>query len=240
MAKKLGKNITRVLGGDDLERVYLYNLKMSEGRKKVIIKKSNFSAAKDMGDVIMRHIGRYGLVLPYIRPGYRILDFPCGSGLFLEILNVFGRFGKLIYEGRDIDRETITYCKKVYGPKNPWASFKMGDLTNFKLRPKSYETISCIEGIEHINKDAQIKACQEFFKGLKKGGTFILSSPEPENKISGPNPKNSFHLWEMNKNDLYGLLKKTFKSKNIEIISQTNKMSTGQSAVCYYAICHKD
>lgn len=226
-------------GGQDLERVYLYNLRIADKDRKLLFSRSRFAAAENMGDVFMRHIGRYGFVLPFIRPDYRILDFPCGSGLFCELLSVLIKFGKLRYEGWDLDPATVTYAKKIYQSNKKKINFRIGDLTNFKLKKDYYNTICCIEGIEHISKKDQAKACRQFYLGLKIGGTLIMSSPEPESGCSGLNPKNKYHFHEMTKKDFFKLLATCFGNRQVEISSQTNLMTTGQRLLTYYAVCHK-
>jgi 2-polyprenyl-3-methyl-5-hydroxy-6-metoxy-1,4-benzoquinol methylase len=229
-----------IRGGPDLERVYLYDLDITaDGRRRIVVKKSNFSAIKNMGDVNMRHAGRYGLALPYIRPGSRILDFPCGSGLALEVFSDLARFGSFFYEGWDSDEPTIIYAREIYGKGRPWVRFDVRDLANFELNPGTFDTICCIEGIEHIDPNSQVKACAQFARGLASRGTLIVSSPSPETESSNPNPQNPFHVWELTKSDLLELLGRNFGPENVELISQKNVLSTGQLLTTFYVICHK-
>lgn len=226
-------------GGADLERLYLYDAEIKDDAGIIEVKKSRFPAVKDRGDVILRHIGRYGLALPFIRPGYRVLDFPCGSGLALEVFGPLQQFGRFSYEGRELDAPTVLYCRSVYGARYPFASFSLGDLTQFELKNETYDTLCCIEGIEHIDRNAQEMAVAQFARGLKHGGILVLSSPAPQSGLSGPNPKNPYHLFERNRTDLVMLLARSFEREHIEIISQENLLSTGEKTIVYYAFCHK-
>lgn len=224
-------------GGTDLERVYLYDCSIDAPQGKMEVKKSDY-AGVDMEDVIARHLGRYGLVIPYLKPGFKILDFPCGSGLALEIFGELARFFKFSYEGWEFDEPTLLYARQIYS-RWPWASFRLGDLTNFTLEPETYDTICCIEGIEHITAPAQEKACAEFVKGLKPGGALIISSPSPASGVSGPNRQNPYHLWELNREDFLKLLQKNFGQDNVEILSQINTLSTGERLPIFFAVCRK-
>jgi hypothetical protein len=80
--------------------VYLYDARVTAPDGTVVeVRKTNVPAGKDPADVNMRHIGRYGLALTFIRPGFKVLDFPCGSGLALEIVSGMARFGEISYQG---------------------------------------------------------------------------------------------------------------------------------------------
>ncbi len=224
-------------GGADLERVYLYDCSIDAPQGKIEVKKSDY-AGVNMEDVIARHLGRYGLVIPYLKPGFKILDFPCGSGLALEIFGELARFFKFSYEGWEFDEPTLLYARQIYS-RFPWAGFRLGDLTSFILEPETYDTICCIEGIEHITALAQEKACAELVKGLKPGGALIISSPSPASGVSGPNRKNPYHLWELSREDFLKLLQKNFGQDNVEILSQINTLSTGERLPIFFAVCRK-
>lgn len=226
-------------GGADLERVFLHDVTVSLPSGAAKVAKSYFPKAASMSDVFMRHVGRYGLILPFVRPGYRVLDFPCGSGLGLEIMGELARFGQFFYDGRDADPVAVAYCQKVYGARWPWCSFQQDDLQSCSFAPASFDTICCIEGIEHIDHPFQIRIIAEFFRSLKPNGTLVLSCPLPVTGISGPNPKNPYHLWEMTLSDLKTLLTGIFGVERVECLTQMNTLSTGETSVMAYAVCHK-
>lgn len=223
-------------GGPDLERVFLRPLTFVVDGHEVVVERSAFPGASSMDDVFMRHIGRYGFALPYIRPGYRVLDLPCGSGLALEVLQVLTVFGKLTYYGLDIDPVAVRYATEVYRHL-PWARFDEGDLTKVALEPGTFDTILCIEGLEHIAATDQERLIPSLWRGLRSGGTLIVSSPAPVSGVSGPNPRNVYHLYERTLSDLRQLLRRSFSE--VEVVSQRNTMTTGEVATCYYAVCHK-
>ncbi len=222
-------------GGDDLERLYLHDCTVTTTEATISICKTTIPQAH-MGDVVLRHVGRYGLALPFIRPGYKVLDFPCGSGLALEVLGPLNRLGSFSYHGWEFDDPTVAYCKAVYA-EYPWAHFRQEDLTTFSFLRPTFDTICCIEGIEHIGPIAQKRAVREFHAGLVDGGTLIMSSPPPQSGVSGPNPRNPYHLWELTFDDFKALLNERFG--RVEIVSQENTLTTGEFLTCHYAVCKK-
>src|SRR3989344_1374957 len=107
--KKTNKII--YLGGEDGERLYLHDLKfkMPDGQEVKVEK--NRIPGMNMNDLVARHVGRYGPVTLFCRPGSMFLDFPCGSGYAADFLKEFG----IIYHGKDVDKLTVEYARGIYG-----------------------------------------------------------------------------------------------------------------------------
>jgi 2-polyprenyl-3-methyl-5-hydroxy-6-metoxy-1,4-benzoquinol methylase len=236
MSKKTGfKKPIIIRGGKDGERLYLKNIafKMSDGSK-VIVKKTNEPGA-NMTDSIARHKGRYGLLTLFSRPGFKLLDFPCGSGISTEVLRDYG----ITYYGYDIDAATIEYARRVY--RNKKTFFRVGDLCSPRLKKSFYDIIGCIEGLEHIEKNYQKPLIDVFYEALKPGGIFIVSSPENVSGVSGPSKINLYHKWELNKEDFLSLLNKKFGRKNVEILTYRAILTPGLiEMVCFFGICRKN
>lgn len=235
----MGTNASQIklLGGNDAERLYLEDLifKDSAGCK-VVVAKTNHPGV-DMEHHVVRHKGRYALPLLFAtsRPGLRVLDFPCGSGYGAEILKPAGAY----YTGIDQDTPTVEYADKVYGDK--MTRFKTGDLCKPKLPSRHFDLIGCIEGLEHIERKHQENLIPSLKLALKKGGTLIVSSPESNRGISGPNPNNPYHLWELTKDDFAGLLAKSFGSKNVELVTYKAIPSTSKEIITwFFGICHNN
>lgn len=223
-----------LMGGENGERLYLHNLKfkMPDGQKVRVLKTNE--PGIDMTDLIARHKSRYGLLMLYSRPGYHVLDFPCGSGYASGLLKDFG----VIYYGKDVDGATIEYARRIYKGKN--VSFEVGDLCFPNLGPERYDIIGCIEGLEHIEKRYQKSLMAALYHALKPGGALIISSPENEAGISGPSKLNPFHKWELNKNDFLALLYAHFDPKDVELITHEATLSPGLVRMaCLYGVCHK-
>ena len=212
------------LGGTDLERLFLED---SQWANKTDI------PGVDMADLIARHKGRYALCGLFLRPGFRFLDFPCGSGYASELLAPW----EPDYYGQDLDETSVIHAAQTYAK---FGVFNVGDLMQPDLPALFFNTIACIEGLEHIEQKYQAPLISAFWKALKPGGTLIVSSPEAE--VSGPNPDNPFHLWELSRADFAELLQDEFGDDldwEVEIISHTATLSTGKKQTCLYAVCHK-
>jgi len=233
VVKPKKKNKILYLGGKDVERLYLRNVrfKMADGRD-AFVTKTDIPGA-DMGDVIARHKGRYALLALFSRPGYNLLDFPCGSGYAADFLKEFG----VKYNGKEVNRATIEYANRIYGGKD--TLFDVGDLRSPKLGLNLYDVIGCIEGLEHIDKKYQSPLISSFYKALKPSGTLIVSTPETESGVSGRSVLSPYHKWELNKNDFLALLYKHFGSQNVELVTFRATMSTGILTTCFFGICHK-
>lgn len=212
----------RKLGGTDLERLFLENSSFAD--------KTDI-AGVDMADLIARHKGRYALCGLFLRPGFKFLDFPCGSGYASQLLQPFGAD----YLGLEHDHGTIQHACEIYG--GHLVQFGYGDLTAPDLTAEYFDTIGCIEGLEHVEGKFQLPLLLHLYRALKPGGTLIMSSPQAQ-ECSGPNPKNPYHFHELTKKDFIALLNEVgFAS--IEIVSHTARLSTGQLGTCLYGVCHK-
>ena len=237
--RKNGTKISKEIihrGGTNVgeEQLFLRDLEfdMPTGEHVVVKKKSRPDI--DIEDLIARHIGRYSLLGLFCRPGYRVLDFPCGSGYGADLLKAFG----IIYEGVDRDPVAIEYARHLYGSDK--ALFKIGDLTAPDLAHEQYDTISCLEGLEHIEQKYQSPLIAIFHKALKSGGTLVISSPENPTGKSGHSTHNKHHLWELNRADFLGLLHLHFHPEAVEIVTHKAVLSSGVATTCLYGICHKD
>lgn len=245
----------KIFNGNSGERIYLETAKFysSSQRDDVTVEKTDLP---DMPDLIARHKARYGLVALFCRPELKVLDFPCGSGYASRLLAEYG----VLYEGRDYDSVTIEYARQVYWPsflndnRNLNDIFRINDLRASDLDEGTYDIIACIEGIEHIEQKHQKIAIEAFYKALKPGGVLIMSSPESalvdfhldpidkiekEEHVSGPSQTNKYHKWELTSYDLNRLIRSEFNLFNIDVITQVNKLHTGETANCFHAVCRK-
>jgi 2-polyprenyl-3-methyl-5-hydroxy-6-metoxy-1,4-benzoquinol methylase len=209
-------------GGKIEERLYLHDLIFKHKMDDVRVRKTDMP---NMPELIKRHKARYMLPGFFCRQGMKVLDFPCGSGYGYEILG-----DGVIYEGRDIDPYTIMYARKIYN--NSEKVFLEDDLANPHLKPNEYDIIACIEGIEHIDKESQIKAIESFHKALKVGGKLILSTP-----IKKGETKNKYHKHELTENEFLDIIVKYFDDYEILEIEESNH--NGETQNFMYVICKR-
>ena len=227
------KNVIKLGGTVSCGRLYLGDLEfnMPDGTR-VEVQKTRKDDI-DMADLIARHKGRYSLVGLFCRPGYRVLDFPCGSGYAADLLKEFD----VIYEGRELDLPTVEYASRIYGRTT--VKFMCGDLCDPRLSKEKYDVIACIEGLEHIDKEYQNSLIGKLKEALKAGGTLIVSSPENPTGISGPSLKNKWHKWELTRADFLSLLHSHFNRQDVELVTHKATLHTGERTTCFYGICHK-
>ncbi|KKR71820.1 MAG: hypothetical protein A2606_03610 [Candidatus Yanofskybacteria bacterium RIFOXYD1_FULL_42_10] len=221
-------------GGGDTERLYLRNLTFTlKNGVRVVVKKSRIAtSALEMERVISRHHSRYNLVGVFCRPGIKVMDVPCGSGYASSFLRTFG----VTYLGVDIDQATIAYANKIYGDKK--TKFKFGDLTTPNFGSNQFDVISCIEGLEHIERKYQSPLIAAFKKALKPNGILVITSPENPSGKSGVSQHNPDHLWELTGTDFLKILKKHFGANRVECFTQDTSLTTGVTTINYFGICH--
>ena len=93
----------------------------------------------------------------------KLVDIPCGAGAFIARLQDSGYSDIL-----GIDIRNIIQI--------PHDGFKVGDMTQvLPLDDASVNAVICIDGIEHINRQADF--VREVCRVLAAGGEFIISTP---------------------------------------------------------------
>jgi SAM-dependent methyltransferase len=103
------------------------------------------------------------LVKPFI--GERILDAGAGDGALMNALHQRD-MGKSVW-GVDI------------APKRP--EILKNDLKFMSFKPNTFDTVFCVEVIEHLSESDSRKVIQEIGRVLKPKGTFIMTTPFAEN-----------------------------------------------------------
>ena len=95
-----------------------------------------------------------------------ILVVGCGSWQEMSIINDEAKA-----TGIDISKVAVEKVKKQF----PQFSLKVADATDLPFEDKEFDCVVCSEVIEHIeNRD---KAFSEINRVLKKGGTFVITTP---------------------------------------------------------------
>lgn len=115
--------------------------------------------------------------------GQRILDAGAGDGSMVRLLR--SRFPQATVQGIDL------------APKND--DVIAGDLTNMPFADGSYDTLFCMEVIEHVPSADITKILQEAFRVLAPGGSLILTTPYNEalekSHVECPNCQAVFHRY---------------------------------------------
>ena len=215
---------TRFLGGKDEERLFLYTAKFDCDDDIVVVQRTDMP---NIDHLIARHRGRYCIPAAFCRPGMRVLDFPCGSGYGMEMLNIT----RIYYEGMDIDKATVEYCNLIYGRYMRY--FKEGNLVDPHLEDRAYDLICCIDGLEHIEEKYQERLIGYFWSALKYGGLLVVTTPEKQGETVNP-----YHKHELTRLKFERLL--TPKFRDIQILEIKDEVHTGTKTNLLFGICRKE
>ena len=208
-------------GGKDEERLYLFDKTFDCGDEIVFVKRTDMP---NMDDLIARHYSRYFVPAIFVRPGDRVLDFPCGSGYGQRILTMCGAE----YEGRDVDEPTIEYCELTQ-----LGEFIQDDLKDPHLKDRGYNVIACIDGLEHIERRYQERLIGYFHKALKHGGTLVITTPEKTGETVNP-----YHKHELTRQEFIALLETWFI--DIQVLVKQDVLHNGQQTRLKFGICQKE
>ena len=118
--------------------------------------------------------------------GRRVLDVPCGTGIGLPYLR---RASSLI--AMDRDAEALEFAGTRY--RRTGAQLVCGDMTNLPLPDRSFDLITCMEGIEHLSRPDGIRFMSEAARVLDIGGRMLISCPI---SVDSRHSWNEYHLYE--------------------------------------------
>ena len=162
---------------------------------------------------VSKHLIRYNFANLFVKEGSEVLDAACGAGYGTNLLS---KKSKNII-GIDYSSTAIKFAKENY--KNKKISFFESNILNFNYK-KKFDAIISLETLEHVNKLDGIKWIKKCYSLLKKDGIFICSSPLLRIRNGKPFITNPHHLHEMRRSELEKLLRKTFKTTNINLFIQ--------------------
>ena len=108
------------------------------------------------------------------KPDEVVLDIGCAWGTFEFVLA--GKVKKII--GLDISEKSIELCNRVAKEKNiVGVEFVCEDARNMSFADESIDTIICADVVEHLYPDIFEDVMKECHRVLKKGGKFIIWTP---------------------------------------------------------------
>jgi len=99
----------------------------------------------------------------------KLVDVGCGTGKFLQEMNVWQDWGELL--GLDGSDEAIRFTKERHIANVKKANFEK----KLPLRSKTYDVITSLDVVEHINDDQHL--VNEFYRVLKPGGLVVITVP---------------------------------------------------------------
>lgn len=117
--------------------------------------------------------------------------------------------------GVDISEEAIAFANTYYS--NNRLSFIIADMATLQFEDQ-FDFVVCLEGIEHVYKDAGIKMLYQFHKVLRDKGEIFLSCPIKETTPE----KNPYHLHSYSYDEITRLVTKMYTLESEYISSVTS------------------
>jgi ubiquinone/menaquinone biosynthesis C-methylase UbiE len=109
----------------------------------------------------------------------KVLDFGCGPGSFLSVLNESGQFDSAV--GVDLASNQIEFAKREIAPKSVTGKLKFIGLdansSKMPFEDNTFDVITLIEVIEHIHPYVVMRIFEELKRVLKPDGRFIVTTP---------------------------------------------------------------
>jgi ubiquinone/menaquinone biosynthesis C-methylase UbiE len=147
---------------------------------------------------------RFPKAIEYVKDGDRFIDLGCGVAVPGRAIQKLKK-GCEIW-GVDIAEEVIEANKR----NDPKSTYYQGYIGSLDFLPENYfDVVFCGEVIEHLEDPAV--AFQDAYRILKKGGKFIVTTPESDH-ITSPE-----HYWYFTHEDVEKLYKET-GFKHIEFV----------------------
>ena len=141
---------------------------------------------------------RYAVVNSHCK-GKRVLDIPCGMGWGTSMLE-----GCSVLHGVDISSEAVEEARCRYGHR---AVFNVGSMEQLEFPDRTFDLVSCLEGIEHVSEAVALSFLGEASRVLDTHGLLILSSPYCN---TAPHSGNPYHLREYRSEEMNALLETHF------------------------------
>ncbi|HET7221141.1 MAG TPA: class I SAM-dependent methyltransferase [Vicinamibacterales bacterium] len=126
------------------------------------------------GLVRWSHGSRFSLARELVAPfaGRRLLDYGCGDGTFLTLVQHL--FPEAL--GVDVDGDQITDCAMRFAGV-PGATFLTTDRLAGPAHAGRYDVVVCMEVLEHCPDDVQPHVLDQIRDVTAAGGTVIVSVP---------------------------------------------------------------
>jgi len=157
----------------------------------------------------LEHYHRYCFAAGLVR-GKKVLDIACGEGYGSAFLSKWAETIVAV----DSDAATIDHARKKYSTYNN-LSFQVGRCEDPYPGQELYDVVVGFEMLEHIPENDQVRFLENARRILKRGGLFIVSSPEKKEYDATLPAVNEFHKHELTLPELTALLRTYFKHVHI-------------------------
>lgn len=123
----------------------------------------------------LSYFGYVSTAISFIK-GESVAEVGCGDGKILKELAM--KYPEKYFEGFDLSSKSILFAK-AFGH---YQNLKFYD-TDFSLGEDLYDTILCIETLEHISDEDTPSFVHSLYKRLKSGGRLIITVPSNNLKL---------------------------------------------------------
>ncbi len=152
-------------------------------------------------EIWYEHYHRYAFARGLVT-GLRVLDAACGEGYGSAVLAQAASS----VTGVDISADAVEHARGRYASEG--LDFRVSDCLDLPYGDGEFDCIVSFETLEHLeDHDGLLK---EFRRVLKAGGFLLLSSPDKAVYTDRQKNRNEFHLRELYREELEGLLKTYF------------------------------
>lgn len=130
---------------------------------------------------LLRDLDRWQAARPANAPNSRVLEFGCGSGLFLRSLSELGFRGKM--RGCDISRDMLAEAARTWtdGPLPPLDLIEHGRL---QYENGAFDVVVACAVFHHVPVAERQIAYEEIVRVLSPGGRFYLFEHNPFNPVT--------------------------------------------------------
>ncbi len=160
-----------------------------------------------LGEIVYEHVHRYAFARRFAE-GRRVLDAACGEGYGSALLAEVA----VEVTGVDLNAATIAHARSTYAAARN-LRFLEGSITALSLPPGSVDLVVSFETIEHLPAGDQPAMLAEFARVLAPDGLVLMSSPNRTEYSDRRGYHNPFHLHELDREELEGVLDEHFSAR---------------------------
>lgn len=106
----------------------------------------------------------------FIKKNTRVIDLGCSSGIFLKKIYDLNKHNKIFFEGYDVEKNLIYYCKKTFSSTK--IKFLCKDFT--KINFKKTSLVTSFFSIQFIEQHSRLNLLKKINKQLIPGGAFFF------------------------------------------------------------------
>ena len=155
----------------------------------------NFTPIGRIDYLAVQHVERYRFAVSQLKPGMKVLDIASGTGYGTAMMLKHG----CNVVGGDYDEETVKKARAIWNHKD----FVRANGLKLPFEDESFDAVVTYETVEHVIEGEQFLS--EMKRVLKKGGTFICSTPNIDYTFHP-----LYHIKEYKANEFFELAERVF------------------------------